>query len=199
MKARHTMVAAALLALALQAAAQEPGKAPRESAGTSLGGKKIKVTYGRPSLGGRTLREIFSVLGPDRVWRAGVDQITAFETDGDLLVAGQKVAAGKYTLYVHAPESGDWSLLVNGDQGAPLRDLIPEAPPEMADQVWPQIGTYDKIKAKEVARAPMKRGPAPKAPAEQFTITLEPEKAGASAIVLAWGDQVWSAELKPAK
>jgi DUF2911 family protein len=198
MSARRTMVAV-LLGLAVQAAAQEPGKAPRESASTSLAGKKVKVTYGRPSLGGRTLPDLFSALGADRVWRPGADQVTAFETEGDLLVSGQKVPAGKYTLYVHAPETGDWSLLVNGDQGVPLRELFPEAPPEMGDQIWGPLGTYDKIKAKEIVRAPMKRGAAPKRPAEQLSITLAPEKAGASALVLAWADQVWSAELKPAK
>lgn len=199
MNGRHLAVTIAALGLAVSAAAQEPGKAPRETASTSLGGKKIKVVYGRPSLAGRTVREAFAVLPPDRVWRAGVDQVTVFETEGDLLVGGQKVPAGKYTLYVHAPESGDWALLVNADQGARLGDLFLEAPPDMADQVWAQFGPYDKIKAKEVARAPMKRAVAPQAPADQLLITLAAEKAGSSALTLTWGDQSWTADLKPAK
>ena len=70
---------------------------------------------------------------------------------------------------------------------------------DMANQIWPQMGTYDKIKAKEVARAPLKRGAAPQPPADSFSIRLAPEKAGAAVLTLSWGDQSWTAELTLAK
>ena len=39
-------------------------------------------------------------LPADRVWRAGVDQVTTLTTEADLMVGGKRVPAGKYTLYV---------------------------------------------------------------------------------------------------
>jgi hypothetical protein len=167
-----------------------------------VGGKKVTIEYGRPPLLGQTVTEIMSRLPPERVWRAGVDRVTTLQTEADLLVAGQKVPAGKYTLYAHVPEGEPWALLVSSDQGTKLKDVLPEAldmPEELGEQLWPQLGMYEKIKAKEVARAPLKRGAAPKAPAERFQITLAPESGGASSITLTWGDQSWTAELKAAK
>jgi hypothetical protein len=199
MSARALLTMAATLALAAAGSADEPGQGPRDTVGTTLKGKKVTVEYGRPPLDGRSVAEMMNLLPAERVWRAGVDQVTSLVTETDLLVSGQKLAAGRYTLYVHAPVSGDWTLIVSAHQGTPLKDMFPEVPKDLADQPWPQLGTYEQIKGKEVARAPLKRGPSPKAPLERFQITLDPEKAGVSAITLAWGDQSWTAELKAAK
>ena len=175
MNPRASLAAAALALSAVTVVrADEPGKGPRETVSTTLGGKKVTVEYGRPPLLGQA----------------------------DLLVAGQKVPAGKYTLYAHVPEGEPWALLISSDQGTKLKDVFPEAldmPEELAEQRWPQLGMYEKIKAKEVARAPLKRGAAPKTPAERFQITLAPESGGASTITLTWGDQSWTADLKAAK
>jgi hypothetical protein len=203
MNPRASLAAAALALSAVTVVrADEPGKGPRETVSTTLGGKKVTIEYGRPPLLGQTVNEIMSRLPPERVWRAGVDRVTTLQTEADLLLAGQKVPAGKYTLYAHVPEDGPWALLISSDQGTKLKDVLPEAldmPEELAEQLWPQLGMYEKIKAKEVARAPLKRGAAPKTPAERFQITLAPESGGASTITLSWGDQNWTADLKAAK
>jgi hypothetical protein len=209
MNPRRAFVAAALMALAAGAApadepprGDDPGKGPRETVSTTLGGKKVTIEYGRPPLVGQTLAEIFGRLPPEKVWRAGVDRVTTLQTDGDLLIAGQKVPAGKYTLYAHVPEGGPWALLVNSDQGTKLKDIFPEAldlPEDMAEQLWPQLGFYEKLKPKEVARAVLKPGAAPAAPVERFQMTLAPESKGASTLTLSWGQQSWTAELKAAK
>jgi hypothetical protein len=201
------ILAATLLALASAAAApaaapDDPGKGPRETVTTTVGGKKVTIEYGRPPLAGQTVAEVLGRLPAEKVWRAGVDRVTTLQAEGDLLLGGQKVPAGKYTLYAHVPEGGPWALLVSSDQGTKLKDIFPEAldmPEELADQIWPQLGLYEKIKAKEVARAPLKKGVAPKAPVERFQITLAPEAGGASAVTLSWGDQTWTADLKAAK
>ena len=36
--------------------------------------------------------------------------------------------AGKYSLYVHVPESGKWALVLNSDLGQPLGEIWKEAP-----------------------------------------------------------------------
>jgi hypothetical protein len=193
MKTRSALVAA-VLALPALAAAQP---APRENPSVSLGGKKVAVEYGRPSLKGRTIKDLLAQLPADRVWRTGVDQVTTLSTESDLLIGGSKVPAGKYSLYVLAPESGDWSLLVNSDPGVPLKTIFAGAPPAVADALWPRLDGYEKVKDKEVARATLKSGKTA-APVEQFQVALAPAGKGAT-LTLSWGDQTWSTDIQPAK
>jgi hypothetical protein len=193
MKIRVAMVAA-VLAMPALAAAQ---RAPRDNPSVNVDGKKVAVEYGRGSLKGRPIKDLLAQLPADRVWRAGVDQVTTLTTEGDILVGGKKVPAGKYSVYVHAPESGDYSLLINSDPGVPLKTIFAGAPPAMADALWPRLDGYDKVKDKEVARAPLKAGKTA-APVEQFQIAMAPAGSGAT-ITLSWGDQSWSTDIKPAK
>jgi hypothetical protein len=194
-----TMAAAVMAGLVAAAAAQAQQEKPaqRETATASFGGKKVAIEYGRPALKGRTLDALTAQLPPDRIWRAGENQVTTFTTDTDLLVGDKRVPAGKYSVYVHAPAQGNWSLVLNSDPGVPLKQIYAAAPPEVANALWPRLDGYDKVKAKEVARVAM--APAnPSAPAERFTIRLEPAKDGASALTLLWGDKGWTTSVKPA-
>jgi Protein of unknown function (DUF2911) len=193
MKIRVAMVAA-VLAMPALAAAQ---RAPRDNPSVNVDGKKVAVEYGRGSLKGRPIKDLLAQLPADRVWRAGVDQVTTLTTEGDILVGGKKVPAGKYSVYVHAPESGDYSLIINSDPGVPLKTIFAGAPPAMADALWPRLDGYDKVKDKEVARAPLKAGKTA-APVEQFQIAMAPAGSGAT-MTLSWGDQSWSTDIKPAK
>jgi hypothetical protein len=193
MKTRMAMVAA-VLAIPTLAAAQ---RAPRDNPSVGVGGKKVAVEYGRGSLKGRTVKDLLAQLPADRVWRAGVDQVTTLTTDGDILVGGRKVAAGKYSVYVYAPENGNYSLILNSDPGVPLKTIFAGAPPAMADALWPRLDGYDKVKDKEVARTELKPGKTA-APLEQFEITMAPAGSGAT-MTLAWGDQTWSTDIQPAK
>jgi hypothetical protein len=123
--------------------------------------------------------------------------VTTLTTDADLMIGDKRVPAGKYSLYVHAPAQGSWALVVNSDPGIPLKQIYAAAPPEVANALWPRLDGYDKVKAKEVARVTL--APAnPSAPAERFTIRLEPPKGGASALTLLWGDKGWTTAVKPA-
>ncbi len=82
------------------------------------------------------------------MWRAGENQVTTLTTEGDIMVGGKKVPAGKYSLYVHAPASGDWSLAINSDQGIPLGKICGEAPDNMKNEPWPRLDGYEKNIAK---------------------------------------------------
>ena len=195
MKVRFAHVAA-IVSLATFAFAED---APRDVAAVSLKGKKVSIEYGQPALKGRTLDSLIAQLPPERGWRAGVDQVTTLTTETDLLIGGKKVPAGKYTLYVQAPENGDWSLLVNSDQGIPLIKLWDQAPSNLANAPWPHLekGGYTNIASKEVARATMKPGNVSPA-AELFKITLTPANQGAT-LKLAWGDRSWSLDIQAAQ
>ena len=179
---------------ALLASAQD---APRDTAKTTIAGSPVAVEYGRPSLKGRTIDQLLAQLPADRIWRAGVDQVTTLTTGTDLLIGGKKVAKGKYSLYLHCPADGNWSLVVNSDLGVPLIKLWAAAPANMANAPWPHLEGYQNISSKEVARAPLKKTDAA-SPAEQFTISLASAKDGAT-LSLAWGSQTWSVDVKGAK
>jgi len=105
------------------------------------------------------------------------------------------VKAGKYTVYLHAPETGDYSLVLNTDPGIALKLIYPAAPPAVADALWPRLDGYDKVKDKEVIRVPLRKAAAPKA-MDLFQIALAPAKGGASAITLTWGDQTWTTDIR---
>jgi len=187
---------AAAVSLAISAAAQPPSS-PRDTVIATVGGKKVAVEYGRPSLKGRKLEELVAQLAGDRIWRAGDNEVTTFTTEGALLVGGTSVPAGKYSLYVHVPESGDWSLVLNKDPGIALGKIWAQAPPERAGRPWPRLDGYDKVIDQEVARVALKPAESP-APVETFTITLTPSGDGAT-MGLAWAERRWSVGLRPVK
>ena len=189
---------APLLVLALAAPVLAQGPAPRETVSVAVGGKKVSIEYGRPSLKGRSFDELAKQLPADRMWRAGANQVTTLTTEADILVGGKRVPAGKYSLYVHVPESGDCSLAMNSDLGVALSKIWPAAPANQANEPWPYLEDYDKtIRSKEVARSPLSRGTiAP--PVEVFTVALTPEKTGAK-LTLSWLDRSFTLSLAPAR
>ena len=52
----------------------------------------------------------------DKVWRAGANSATTFETDKDITIEGQKLAAGKYSLYALVGEK-EWTIIINSQTG----------------------------------------------------------------------------------
>jgi len=78
--------------------AQEKPKSPPETATGKINGATIQINYGSPSVRGR---KIWGELVPfDKVWRAGANEATTFETDKDLTIEGSKLPAGKYSFFV---------------------------------------------------------------------------------------------------
>lgn len=175
---------------------QQP--APRESVKVSVGGGEVSVEYGRPSLKGRDFNALMSQLPPDRMWRAGSEQVTTFSTTIPLSVGGKMVPAGNYSLYVHCPEdleNGSFSLVLNKVLGQPLKDLWAEAPPAIANEPYPHLKYTEEIGDREAVRVPMNRGKG--SSADLFTITLTKAASGAT-LNMAWGTELWSIDIKPA-
>jgi hypothetical protein len=72
---------------------------------------EITVTYGRPVARGRAL---FGKLVPwDSVWHPGADSATRVTFNHDVLIEGQKVEAGEYSLWLVPRESAPWTLILN--------------------------------------------------------------------------------------
>jgi len=80
------------------ATAQEKPKSPPETVTGKINGATITINYGSPSV---RARKIWGELVPfDKVWRAGANDATTFETDKDLTIEGAKLPAGKYSFFV---------------------------------------------------------------------------------------------------
>ena len=78
--------------------AQDKPASPATIATGKINGATISINYSSPSVKGRV---IWGELVPfDKVWRAGANDATTFETDKDLIIEGSKLPAGKYSFFV---------------------------------------------------------------------------------------------------
>lgn len=76
----------------------------------NVGDTKIEITYNRPNVKGRT---VWGGLVPyDEVWRTGANEATTFEVSNDVMINGQKLPKGKYSLHT-IPTKGDWTIIFN--------------------------------------------------------------------------------------
>ncbi|KAK0349278.1 hypothetical protein LTR94_033799, partial [Friedmanniomyces endolithicus] len=71
----------------------------------------ITINYSSPSVKDR---KIWGDLVPyDKVWRAGANEATTFETSKDITVQGKKLPAGKYSFFLVPKASGAWTAVFN--------------------------------------------------------------------------------------
>jgi hypothetical protein len=83
---------------------------PRDSVSGTIAGSSIKINYGSPSVRGR---KIFGGLEPyGKIWRAGANMMTTFETSKDITVEGKNLPAGKYSLFA-TPGATEWTIIFN--------------------------------------------------------------------------------------
>ena len=169
--------------------------APRETVSAQVGGGKVSIEYGRPSLKGRSVSDLLGGLPEDRIWRAGSEQITTLTTEAPIMIGSTSVPAGKYSVYVHCPQSGPYSLVLNKVLGQPLKNIYAAAPPQLANEPWPHFKYTSEIGKQEVARVAMASSKS-SAPVDLFTIALKPASGGAN-LVMNWGTEVWSVPVKP--
>ena len=106
------MVVAAMT-ISVNAFGQE-AKKPASPAMTATGKIKdanITIAYSSPSV---KERKVWGELVPyNKVWRAGANDATTFETSKDITVQGKKLPAGKYSFFLIPKESGMWTAVFN--------------------------------------------------------------------------------------
>jgi len=123
---KFAILGSAVLFVVVAAAAihaqQDKSKRPSPPASAKCdlgGGKSITVEYSSPRAKGR---KVFGGIVPyGEVWRAGANEATTFVTTGDLMVGGQHVPAGKYTIFT-IPNQDKWTLIISkktGEWGIP--------------------------------------------------------------------------------
>ncbi len=102
----------------------------------TVGVTDITITYSRPGVKGRKLwgdppagsqgeatldnqytrPEGMPIVPNGHIWRAGANEATKFVVTDDIMVNGQKLAAGSYSLHA-IPGKDDWTIIFNSDDG----------------------------------------------------------------------------------
>jgi len=145
-------------AIASSAQLRLPRPSQWSSVTQTIGTTDITINYSRPAVKGRAIfgdvsaadnyvkgeatlddqnkRPKDMVIVPYRhVWRTGANEATQFITSDDLLINGQKLPAGKYSLHT-VPGKDEWTIIFNSDAG--------------------QWGSFDYDAAKDVLRVKTK-------------------------------------------
>jgi hypothetical protein len=120
----------------LSAQVRVPRPSQKASVMQTIGVTDITITYSRPGVKGRTiwgdaLPEQANVKGEatldnqntrpkgapivpwGHVWRAGANEATTFVVTDDVLINGQKLPAGSYSLHT-IPTKDEWTIVFNG-------------------------------------------------------------------------------------
>ena len=87
---------------------------PPDSTTGKIGSATITVNYNSPSVKGRKLG--VDLAPYNKVWRAGANEATTFETDKNIKVAGKDLPAGKYSLFI-MPTEKEWQFIFNSQTG----------------------------------------------------------------------------------
>ncbi|GAC1441601.1 MAG: DUF2911 domain-containing protein [Sediminibacterium sp.] len=134
---------------------------PAKVSETLNSGAVVSIDYSQPALKGRTIgKDVEPMNG--KVWRAGANEATVFETSKNIMVEGKALPAGKYGFFVLA-NNGEWTLIFN--------------------KVANQWGAFKYNEAKDALRVKVMPGKTA-SPVERLTYTIS--KSGK--VSLAWGD-----------
>ena len=180
---------AIVLLSVLNASAQTPLRFPRESQKASvmqtIGVTDVTVTYSRPAMKGRKIWGEAAAEAPagsatlddprlrpkdagivtyGRVWRTGANEATVFKVSDDVLVQGQMLAAGSYSLHT-IPGRDEWTIIFNRDDG--------------------QWGSFSYDEKKDALRVKTKPQAAPDSQ-EWLSFQIEPAGANSARVVLRW-------------
>lgn len=157
---RMLLCALALALIALPVLAGRADDANRKSKnGKTTGtidGVEVTIEYGRPNVKGR---EIWGGLVPwGKVWRTGADEATTISFSADVMIGGEKLAAGTYGLFT-VPGKDSWEFAFNS--------------------VAEQWGAYEYSAGKDVLRVTAEPREAEHVEAMEFVID-------GSSVVLRW-------------
>jgi hypothetical protein len=156
------LLSVCLLAFTANAQIQTPQASPGATISQTVGLGKVTVEYSRPALKGR---KMFGVQVPyGKVWRTGANKITNVILSDEMMVNGQKVAAGTYGLFT-IPTATEWTIILNKD----------------AD-LW---GAYDYKQENDVVRFTVKAQNLAKAQ-ESFTIEFIDFNANETNVAISW-------------
>lgn len=101
----------AVLTTGLSNAQDKKPASPAATATGTINGATITIAYNSPAVKGRT---VWGELVPyGKVWRAGANDATTFETSKNIKVEGKDLPAGKYAFFVLPEKDGSATVIFN--------------------------------------------------------------------------------------
>lgn len=102
----------AVLSLGAFAQIKTPQPSPTANVKQEFGLGEISISYARPAVKGRV---IFGDLVPyDKIWRTGANASSKITFSDDVMIEGNKLAAGEYALYT-IPGKAEWTIIFHKD------------------------------------------------------------------------------------
>lgn len=110
---KSAAVLVATMTISMNAFAQDTKKpaSPPATATGKIKDANITIAYSSPSVKGRTIWGGLEAY--NKVWRAGANEATTFETDKNITVQGKPLPAGKYSFFLIPKENGTWTAIFN--------------------------------------------------------------------------------------
>jgi len=116
---------------------EEPRTSPNAAVSQTIGTTEVRITYGRPQVNDRTI--FGGLVSYGEVWRTGANEATTISFSDDVMVEGESLAAGTYSLYtIPGPDSwtlifndvaNQWGTQYNQDEDVLRVDVTPESAP----------------------------------------------------------------------
>ncbi len=128
----------------------------------------VKITYSQPHKRGR---EIFGDLVPyGEVWRTGANEATEITVTEDIMIGGNRLESGTYSLF-SIPQEDNWTIILNKELG--------------------QWGAYNYNEAADVLRFEVPAKKVDDVVWEPFTIAFEQKNEHADLLMM-WGETMVS-------
>ncbi|MEJ0031173.1 MAG: DUF2911 domain-containing protein [Bacteroidota bacterium] len=108
------IVVVALVVTGVFLRTQIKSKSPEGSFDYTEGDLKLHVYYNRPYKKGRVIFAEDGLVPFGKVWRTGANEPTCIQNNEDILVKGEKLPAGKYSIWT-IPDAESWKVIFNSD------------------------------------------------------------------------------------
>lgn len=153
-----------------------PRASQRSAVSQTVGDTEISIVYHRPNVKGRQIwgcqtsdvipkgGVTYDCLVPyGQVWRTGANEATVFEINNDVMINGQKLPKGKYSLHT-IPGDNEWTIIFN--------------------KTWNQWGSYSYDEKQDALRVTAK--PVAADMMETMSISIEDVTENSARIVIGW-------------
>ena len=91
---------------------EEARASPNAAVSQTIGTTEVRITYGRPSVNDRTIFAADGLVPYGEVWRTGANEATTISFSSDVMIQGESLSAGTYSLYT-IPGEDTWTIIFN--------------------------------------------------------------------------------------
>ncbi len=92
-----------------------PRASQRSAVSQTIGDTEVAIIYNRPNIKDRKVwgnKSEEPIVPFGEVWRTGANEATVFEVSKDVMINGQKLPKGKYSLHT-IPNKDEWTIIFN--------------------------------------------------------------------------------------